>query len=87
MYLDNRNATTTIKLKNILKSDESNKQTKDLSNNGKQLQAHKNKRQVEQEPKLQFSNDAECGSSDVEIAHSLSIGGKKVSRGEWPWYA
>lgn len=85
LYLDSGNASTTIKLIDVLKSRQSNLETSVRSNNETQFQAHKNKRQVEQEPELQFSNDAECGRSDVEIAQSLSIGGEKVSRGEWPW--
>ena len=67
----------TLKLNNSLKYS---------SNNDRKHPAKKIKRQIIQEPQQQFSNDASCGVSVVSLTQSLSIGGKEVVRGEWPWY-
>ena len=80
MSLDTGNSTTTIELSNILKSDQSNLQNEDLSNNETQSATHKNKRAITKKKPF------ECGVSKFGSTQSLTAGGEEVARGEWPWY-
>ena len=80
MSLDTGNSTTTIELSNILKSDQSNLQNEDLSNNPAQSATHKNKRAITKKKPF------ECGVSKFGSTQSLTTGGEEVARGEWPWY-
>lgn len=78
MSLDNGNAVATINLSTTLQT--SNRPTVVRQNNQAQTAA---KKPANINPPV--SNEITCGTTIRRSSQSLVIGGKEVSRGEWPW--
>ena len=83
MSLDTGNAVSTINLSTTLKSSVSERPTVVRLQN--KVQTPAKKPATIQKPQKQLSNDETCGKTIHGSTQSLVIGGKEVSRGDFPW--